>query len=810
MVLTLAAVTVPSQSVVRPTSPDMQPSGARRARQRTELGATWYYVTGQRSKENTWSPKAHAIQAGVAAGHTVFIDRQVGGNRWFGSYLTWDAFDEHIGKKNWHCYEIIREGIPCKGHFELETLDEFDIQKWCELLKQGFLDLLQVKVEDHHLRICSATGIGETGEYEGKMKYSFHVVVDNGMAFASNKDVKCFIETVFRDSPKIPDRNPYGTNQSFKLINQSKARSTRVQAPLDDLGYLRHSVTGFVREPELYNMSKVMDASEVAPAPRKSRAETLPARRGQEAPEWHAVKPLLEARGFLEPTLDTVKEEFLQFSAANHCRECPCCKGSHERQLWFVCKGNAGRYVVKNFSKDCKGITVYSESPKDLLEELVLPDEAVEAAENADSQLIPSLLQHLPNTAATPWAIYYAVACACVNERAPFEVFNAWAERSPKYDAEDASRLFYGLRRSHDGYSISTLQKLVRKACPQFFRVANARYIRQCMEPTVNLQALGVAVEQYTERFLCPLKANYKHLFVRSGCGTGKSQCCKELLQQVKPRSVLILSPRVVFGRSMMHFKRVLPGLRVYSDLSEPERKTHPYLICQMESLWSVAEHYDCIIIDESESCLYQLSSITVKKFEAVTEAFERVVRSSSLCIWADAFLSDRTLVVARELDPGTSALLVHNTHVSDNRRAYCVGRYKQAKPKLLATAAALAAHGDRNVVVCATADLACDIATALGWPYKPKEATPTRPQGPCLLLTGDSSDATKALMEDVTGLLDGRSDEILSHDDMVYKRLLLTNESRQGSDASHVREMPYNHFVYNTTMTVGVNYDKI
>ena len=121
----------------------------------------------------------------------------------------------------------------------------------------------------------------------------------------------------------------------------------------------------------------------------------------------------------------------------------------------------------------------------------------------------------------------------------------------------------------------------------------------------------------------------HKHIFVLSGCGTGKTERCRELLQQVKPSSILILAPRQLFARSMMRFQDVLPGLRVYSDSSHADRKAHRYLICQMESLWSVAEHYDCIIIDESESCLYQLSSSTVKKFEAVTEAFERVVRSS-------------------------------------------------------------------------------------------------------------------------------------------------------------------------------------
>ena len=495
---------------------------ARRAVQCTELGATWYYVLGAKSKERSkesWSPKAYAIQAGVAAGHTVFIDRQVHGNRWFGSYPSWDAFHVHIGNKNLHCYEIIREGIPCKGHFELETLEDFDIRAWCDNLRRGFRDLLRVDVKDEHLRISNASGIGETGKWTGKMKHSYHIVVDNGMAFANNMAVKCFIDAVFHENPEIPDRCPYGTNQSFKLIYQSKAGSTRMQAPLDDMGYLHHSVTGFTQKPELYDLSMLKSASGAAPC--QPRGKALPLQHGEdglEAPEWHAVKPLLEARGFLEPRLETVKESFLHFSAANHGRECPCCKGSHDQQLWFVCKGSAGRYVAKNFSKSCKGITMYSMSPENLLDALVLPDEAVEVAADADSQLLPSLLQHLPNIAATPWVIYYAVACACVNERAPLEVFRAWAERSPKYDAEHASQFFHGLRRSHDGYSLGTLQKLVRKACPQFFRVADACYIWQCMEPTVDLQALGVAVEQYNERFLRPLKAEYKHL---SLCGRG-------------------------------------------------------------------------------------------------------------------------------------------------------------------------------------------------------------------------------------------------------------------------------------------------
>ena len=206
------------------------------------------------------------------------------------------------------------------------------------------MDLLQVEVGDEQLRVSDGSGIGETGKWKGNMKHSYHVVVDNGMAFANNKEVKRFIDAVLHANPEIPDRGPYGTNQSFKLNHQSKAGSTRIQAPLDNLGYLRHSVTGFIQKPELYDLSMSKGASEAVPC--KPQGDALPlqhAQDGLKAPEWHAVKPLLEARGFLEPRLKTVVEPFLHFPAASHGRECPCCKGSHDQRLWFVSKASGGR-----------------------------------------------------------------------------------------------------------------------------------------------------------------------------------------------------------------------------------------------------------------------------------------------------------------------------------------------------------------------------------------------------------------------------------------------------------------------------------
>ena len=70
--------------------------------------------------------------------------------------------------------------------------------------------------------------------------------------------------------------------------------------------------------------------------------------------------------------------------------------------------------VIGNWKHNSTSVTPSSQSPPNLLEVLVLPDEAVEAAENADTQLIPSL-QHLPNIAATGHILRRGM-CVCERE----------------------------------------------------------------------------------------------------------------------------------------------------------------------------------------------------------------------------------------------------------------------------------------------------------------------------------------------------------------------------------------------------------
>lgn len=87
--------------------------------------------------------------------------------------------------------------------------------------------------------------------------------------------------------------------------------------------------------------------------------------------------------------------------------------------------------------------------------------------------------------------------------------------------------------------------------------------------------------------------------------GSGKTHQLRESLRDISPSSVLIVTPRQLFARSMLGVLReVLPDLKVYKDLPHEERTKHNYIICQVESMWTLRRRYDFVILDECESIL--------------------------------------------------------------------------------------------------------------------------------------------------------------------------------------------------------------
>lgn len=125
------------------------------------------------------------------------------------------------------------------------------------------------------------------------------------------------------------------------------------------------------------------------------------------------------------------------------------------------------------------------------------------------------------------------------------------------------------------------------------------------MRPT---RLYGASCIVYAERYMRPLDAaawqRTPHILMRAAMGTGKTRCIADALRALRPASVLVVTPRMIFAQAMLGALRgMLPGTpALYTD--GPAALQSDYLVCQLESLWKVSERqFDVVILDESERC---------------------------------------------------------------------------------------------------------------------------------------------------------------------------------------------------------------
>lgn len=184
----------------------------------------------------------------------------------------------------------------------------------------------------------------------------------------------------------------------------------------------------------------------------------------------------------------------------------------------------------------------------------------------------------------------------------------------------------------------------------------------------------------YNERYVLPYQDNYnlnpiKFTLVESDMGTGKSHQVRAHIDKWKPDSVLILTPRILFGRSIIDTLNVGRDndakFAIYLDL--PSGKIiAPYVICSIESMWRLNREYSHIYIDEIESCLSIFSSETIvrKKIQCV-EMFSTLLNKAQRVVFCDAHLSERTVnFLCNTKVPKDQVLIEHNTYKPNRREA--------------------------------------------------------------------------------------------------------------------------------------------
>jgi len=167
-------------------------------------------------------------------------------------------------------------------------------------------------------------------------------------------------------------------------------------------------------------------------------------------------------------------------------------------------------------------------------------------------------------------------------------------------------------------------------------------------------------------------------VMVMSHLGTGKTVAITNFIRSQNIERLLIVSPRKSYTHSQLGVfladVTLLPPLESYMD--HMGSLSHlPYLIIQVESLHRIGEWfqpYDLVIMDESESILNQLHSTMTNGDNLVNnhQVFEAVLRTAKHVIFADAFMTDRTFHVAKELRNPAKTVLIENTFQPYSREA--------------------------------------------------------------------------------------------------------------------------------------------
>ena len=261
--------------------------------------------------------------------------------------------------------------------------------------------------------------------------------------------------------------------------------------------------------------------------------------------------------------------------------------------------------------------------------------------------------------------------------------------------------------------------------------------------------------------------------------GTGKTTEFNNYIRRTNAHRVGVLSPRILYTESITseynqpqteenkHYLLPFIGkkFQTYLEVNENgarDYRNHDRLVIQMESLHHLlnVQPFDVLILDELESLLTQYGSGTMKEQILCCRAFEKLIRETPIIIGGDAFLSEKSRQTLMKINPNIH--IVRNDYKPARRIAYLYPTYES----LFYRAYQSLAMGKKIVFVCASRKKALEFASGCavrGIVYK--------------LYVGKSNNTEQERQE-----------------------LRNVNQSWSG---------PVRCVIYNSRITVGVNYNK-
>lgn len=282
------------------------------------------------------------------------------------------------------------------------------------------------------------------------------------------------------------------------------------------------------------------------------------------------------------------------------------------------------------------------------------------------------------------WQTYFAVMCAIKNVYPDIhgkQMFMDWAKLSSKFVESTSHKEWDGLIPRNNGRTIKTIDDLLKKKYPNEYQDENV-FVNSITEITLNLKERGYDTKTVNSRYCSDVinlyelmgfkekrmfevrEKTYTDIVIKSHLGTGKSTIIEKLFEKKQFDSVLVVSPRVMFGNKIFSdFSKYENRFKFYKDIKKEERDKEKFIVCQLESVSTLGCEYELVVLDEVESIFNQFHSSTmVKNHDKISAKFAGIMNHAKYVISADAFITNRSVDVLASMRPKKHKIYIENT----------------------------------------------------------------------------------------------------------------------------------------------------
>lgn len=228
------------------------------------------------------------------------------------------------------------------------------------------------------------------------------------------------------------------------------------------------------------------------------------------------------------------------------------------------------------------------------------------------------------------------------------DYWEKWSRLGSKYRIGECD-IYDGFRNTGVAYNERSIRRWAKICTPEFF-ASNDELMKDYLyiNEENNIDKTVIDTKYILSEHL--LEKARKIIVIKAQMGKGKTVAIKNFIKQKKFNRILFICPRQAFSYEISNQFM----LTNYLDVNEKDFDRCDRLAIQLESLHKLNRtDFDIIVLDESESILKQFSSKTMRgKHLSTFNKLEAIVNNSKQIIFADAFITDRTMKFANSFEP--------------------------------------------------------------------------------------------------------------------------------------------------------------